>query len=88
MNEKTQEMVAKGVGTLAALAAAWVVQRAISAVWKATRGHDVPSATKASTDEAVGEVVAAAVITGAVGALVRVLATRGGAKAARKVLGG
>jgi len=86
MNERTQEMVIKATGTVAALAAAWVVQRAISAVWKATRGHDIPSATDATTDEAVGEVVAAAVITGAVGALVRVLATRGGAKAARRVL--
>ncbi len=85
MNERTQEMVIKAAGTVAALAAAWVVQRAIGAVWKATRGHDLPTG-KDDADEAVSEVVAAAVITGALGALVRVLATRGGAKAARRVL--
>ena len=85
MNKKTEDLVAKGVGTLAALAAAWLVQRAISAVWRAVRGHDVPTGTD-PTEEAVSEVVAAAVITGALGALVRVLATRGGTKAARKVL--
>jgi len=84
MNEKTQDLIIKGAGALTALAAAWLVQRAINAVWKATRGHEVPNAEDA--DEAVGEVIAAAVITGALGAAVRVLATRGGAVAARKAL--
>lgn len=84
MNERTQEMLVKGAGAITALAAAWVVQRAINSVWKATRGHEVPDAE--NPDDAVGEVVAAAVLTAAVGAVVRVLATRGGAKAARKVL--
>ncbi|NLF06215.1 MAG: DUF4235 domain-containing protein [Actinomycetales bacterium] len=85
MNERTQELLIKGAGTVTALAAAWLVQRAISAVWKAARGHDLPTG-KDDTDEAVGEVVAAAVVTGALGALVRVLATRGGTKAARRIL--
>ena len=85
MNDRTQELLVKGAGTVTALAAAWLVQRAISAVWKAVRGHDLPPG-KDDADEAVGEVVAAAVVTGALGALVRVLATRGGAKAARRIL--
>ncbi|MDQ2623912.1 MAG: DUF4235 domain-containing protein [Actinomycetota bacterium] len=84
MNERTQELLIKGAGTITALGAAWLVQRAINAVWKATRGHEVPDAE--NPDDAVGEVVAAAVVTAALGAIVRVLATRGGAKAARKVL--
>src|SRR5690606_7070759 len=38
MNERTQELLIKGAGTITALGAAWLVQRAINAVWKATRG--------------------------------------------------
>jgi len=84
MNERTEELLVKGVGTLAALAAAWLVQRALAAVWKAVAGHEMPG--EDASDEAVGEVVAAAVVTGALGAVVRVLATRSGKRAAQRVL--
>lgn len=85
MNQRTEDMLVKGAGALAALAAAWVAQRAISAAWRAIMGHDVPTGID-DTEDAVGELVAAAVITCAVGALVRVLATRSGTKVARKAL--
>lgn len=85
MNERAEDMLIRATGAIAALAAAWVVQRAISAVWKTAMGHDVPTG-KDAENETVSEVVAAAVITGALGALARQLAMRGGAKAARRVL--
>lgn len=85
MNERTEDMLVKATGALAALAAVWVAQKAISAVWRKAMGHDVPTGQD-DTEDALGELVAATVITGAIGGLVRVLATRGGTKAARKVL--
>ena len=85
MNQRTEDMLVKGVGALAALAAAWVAQKAISAVWRQIMGHDVPTGTD-DTENAMSELVDAAVVTGAIGTVVRVLATRGGTKVARKAL--
>ena len=85
MNQRTEDMLVKGVGTLAAVAAAWLAQKAISAVWRQFMGHDVPTGTE-DNENKMSELVAAAVVTGAIGTVVRMLAARGGTKVARKAL--
>ncbi len=83
-DDKTESTLAKTTGTVAALAAAWVAQKAITAVWKATAGHEPPKPGD-DTDSGFGEIAAAAVVTGALVALSRVLATRGTVKLAARV---
>jgi hypothetical protein len=77
-NEK-QSRVAQAVGLGVALGAAWLAQQLINQAWKAALGHKPPK-PEDEGDVRFAEVAAAAVITGAVVALARVLATRGAAK--------
>jgi len=76
------------VGTLAAVAASALAQKVVAAGWKAARGHTPPTAEDADSGVRLGEVVAAAALMGALVAVVRVLATRGATKAARRRWGG
>ena len=78
-DKKSQTMVARLVGTAAALAAAWIVQQGIAQGWKAKTGHKPPKPDDDS-DAGVAELVAAAALTGALVAVARVLATRGTAR--------
>ena len=78
-DEGTQSMTAKLAGLGIALVAAWAAQQLISAAWKGAVGHKPPKPEDPG-DARMGEVALAAVITGAVVALSRVLATRGAAR--------
>jgi len=78
-DKKQQTLVAKLVGTAAALAAAWVAQQVISQGWKAKTGHKPPKPDD-EDDHGLTELVLATAVTGAVVAVARVLATRGAAK--------
>lgn len=80
MREAEKEsLVSKAVGLGVALAAAWLAQKALASLWKATVGHDLPKPENPG-DARFGEVATAAALTGAVAYLSRVLATRGTAK--------
>lgn len=74
-----QSTQSKLVGTAVALVGAMAVQRIVSFVWKAMSGHHPPDDD--DTDAGLGEIAAAAIITGATMALVRVLAVRGARRA-------
>lgn len=77
-NRLTQSAKSTLIGTALALLGAVVAQKAVSHVWKTVSGHRPPDS---ESDAGLGEVAAAAVITGAVLALVRVLAFRGARRA-------
>jgi len=81
-DKSTQTTVSKLFGTVMALAAALVAQKLVASAWKAASGHKPPKADD-DGDSGLAEVAAAAAITGAVVALVRVLATRGAARTLR-----
>lgn len=81
-DKSTQTTVSKLFGTVMALAAALVAQKIVASAWKAASGHKPPKADD-DGDAGLAEVAAAAAITGAVVALVRVLATRGAARTLR-----
>jgi len=81
-DKSTQTTVSKIFGTVMALAAAFVAQKIVASAWKAASGHKPPKADD-DDDAGLAEVAAAAAITGAVVALVRVLATRGAARTLR-----
>ncbi|HEY0187285.1 MAG TPA: DUF4235 domain-containing protein [Cellulomonas sp.] len=83
-DEQTQSTLAKVAGLIVAGAATWAAQKAVGAVWKAAVGHQPPKAEDDGGSR-LGEVVAAAAITGAVVALARVLATRGTARFSARV---
>lgn len=74
-----ESLVAKVAGLAIALGAAWVANQVIDRSWKAALGHKPPKAEDPG-DARLGEVLAAAAITGAIVALSRVLATRGTAR--------
>jgi len=78
-DKKQQTLVAKLVGTAAALAAAWAAQQIIAQAWKAKTGHKPPKPDD-EDDSGLTELVAATAISGAIVAVARVLATRGAAK--------
>lgn len=80
MGDNDKSMVAKLVGMGVTLGAAWVAHKVVDAAWERTRGHKPPAPDSTDEDINFSEVAAAAVITGAVVALSRVLATRGAAK--------
>ena len=82
-DKSTQTTVSKIFGTVMALAAAFVAQKLVASAWKAASGHKPPKADDDDDDAGLAEVAAAAAITGAVVALVRVLATRGAARTLR-----
>ncbi|WP_273652652.1 DUF4235 domain-containing protein [Cellulomonas fimi] len=71
-----QSTVSKLVGVGAALAAAWIAQQVVAQGWKATRGY-APPKPEDEGDYRLGEVIAAAAITGALVGVARALATRG-----------
>ena len=81
MVKPTQPAVSKLIGTAIALAAAMAAQKSVSSIWKAMSGHNPPNDDDA--DAGLVEVAAAAVITGAIVALVRVLVIRAAARALR-----
>lgn len=81
-DKSTQSTVSKLIGAVLALAAAWFAQKAVAGAWKAASGHKPPKADD-DGDAGLAEVAAAAAITGAIVALVRVLATRGAVRALR-----
>jgi hypothetical protein len=85
VDKQPDTRMVKLAGTLAAVAASAVAQKVISAGWRAARGHKPPVDEDADAGIGLGEVLAAAALTGAVVAVVRVLATRGGTKAARQI---
>lgn len=74
-----QSLVSKVAGVVAALAAAWLVQRVIDSAWTRSLGHKPPKPEDPG-DARFAEVALAATVTGALVALSRVLATRGTAK--------
>ncbi|MBO3086208.1 DUF4235 domain-containing protein [Cellulomonas fengjieae] len=82
-DKQTQSMVAKVIGTGAALAAAFLVNQVLNQAWKAKTGHKPPRADDPG-DAGLSEIVAAAALTGALVSMARVLATRGTAKFAAK----
>lgn len=83
VDKSAQSTVSKLIGTAIALAAAFAAQQVVAGTWKALSGHRPPHADDDDGDAGLAEVVAAAVITGAVVALVRVLAIRGATRALR-----
>ena len=76
--KQQQTFVAKLVGTVAAIAAAFVAQQVINQAWKAKTGHKPPKAEDEG-EAGLGELVAATAITGAIIGVARLLATRGAA---------
>jgi hypothetical protein len=74
--QPTDTIVTRLIGTGVAIAAAFVVQKVIDKAWEARTGHKPPK-VGARGDAAVGEVVIAAVVSGALIALARALATIG-----------
>jgi len=87
-DKSSQSTLSKIAGAGAALAAAWLVQKVIDRVWVATSGHKAPEASSSDDDINFREVALAAVVTGALVALSRVLATRGTARLAARIDGG
>ncbi|HEX5333476.1 MAG TPA: DUF4235 domain-containing protein [Cellulomonas sp.] len=83
-DQPTPSLIAKIAGAVVAIAAAWAVQKAVNASWKAASGHKPPKADDQG-DAGLGEVVAAAAITGALVALSRVLTMRGTARFSARI---
>ncbi len=79
MADTEKTVASKIFGIVVAGAAAWVAQKAITEAWKKATGHEPPNAEDDS-DARIGEIVASAVLTGALVALARALATRGAAR--------
>jgi len=83
-DQPTTPIVAKIAGAVVAIAAAWAVQKAINASWKAASGHKPPKADDQG-DAGLAEVAAAAALTGALVALSRVLTMRGTARFSARI---
>lgn len=83
--KQKQSTLAKLVGLVAAGAATWAAQKAITSAWKAASGHTPPAVDDPDSDAGITEIVLAAALTGAVVAITRVLATRGTARFADRV---
>ena len=77
-----ESVIAKVVGVVGALGAAWLAQQLIDQLWRRVLGHKPPR-PEDEGDARFGEVLAAATVTGALVALTRVVATRGMAKVLR-----
>jgi hypothetical protein len=76
--------IAQAVGIAAGFGATWLARKAIDAIWQVAAGHTPPQPGEDEEGVSFGEVLVAAVISGAVVALFRALATHGAAKALRK----
>lgn len=79
MDEDKQSMAAKAVGLVATLGAAWIAGKLLDAAWTRTTGHKTPKPDDPG-DTRMGELLAAAAISGIVVTMSRVLATRGAAR--------
>jgi F0F1-type ATP synthase membrane subunit c/vacuolar-type H+-ATPase subunit K len=84
MSDQRNSMLVRVAGIGAGLAAAWLVQKLLDAVWKRTSGHTTPGAN--DQDAPLAEVAVAVGLTAALAAVGRVLATRGTARAATRYL--
>lgn len=73
----------KIVTSVAALAAGWIAQKALVALWKGVTGNDAPEDPDDDSATIVG-VVGFAAATGAVAALARAFASRGVRKVAER----
>jgi hypothetical protein len=80
--DEKETLIAKAVGIVAALVAAWVAQQLINQVWTRTLGHRPPK-PEDEGDVRFREIAFAAAVTGAAISLARVLGTRGAAKLVR-----
>jgi hypothetical protein len=78
MAQRTQTSV-RLAGGGAGLAGAWLVRGILDAAWRRAVGHTTPAAD--DEDRSLAEVAAATLLTSALVALVRLLATRGAARA-------
>ncbi|OJV81047.1 MAG: hypothetical protein BGO37_16260 [Cellulomonas sp. 73-92] len=67
-----------GIG--AGLLGAWLVHKVLDAAWRSASGHPTPD--PADRDAPLAEVIVATALTGALVALMRLLATRGTQRAA------
>lgn len=79
MSDTKQTITAKLVGFAATFAAAWVAQKIIDTSWTKATGHKPPK-PEDDEDSRLSELAVAAVVSGAVIALSRVLAMRGAAR--------
>jgi hypothetical protein len=82
---RTSSTLLRVAGIGAGLAAGWLVQHLVDAVWRRAVGHPAP--TVDDDDTPFGELVLAVTVTGALAALVRLLTTRGTARLSRPRLG-
>jgi hypothetical protein len=82
MTEKSSTVLrVAGIG--AGLAGAWLVHKVVDAVWRGTVGHPPPAAD--DEESSLAEVVLATALTGALVALVRLLAARGARRASGRL---
>lgn len=81
-SQSDQDMTVRVVTTVAALAAAFVVQRAMAAGWKAVTGHPAPGADDGEVG--LGEVLTYAALTAGAVAVTRVFVTRRAARLVRR----
>ncbi len=79
MADEKQTMIAKVAGIGAAFAAAWLAQKLLASAWKAATGHTTPK-PEDEGDVRFAEIAIATALSGAIVAVVRVVATRGAAK--------
>lgn len=79
-DDDKQTMIARLIGIVAALAAAWAAQQAINAVWRAAVGHKPPKPEDEGDDVRFAEIATAAALSGALVAVARLVATRGAAR--------
>lgn len=79
-SDDNQTMLAKLIGVVAALIAAWAAQQTINAVWRAAVGHKPPKPEEEGDDISFAEIAAATALSGALVAVARVAATRGAAR--------
>lgn len=82
VSDKKESVAAKIIGGVAALVAAWAVQKLIDKSWERATGHAAPK-PEDEGDTRLSEIVVATALSGALVAIARVLATRGTAKIIR-----
>ncbi len=82
MPEKSP-VVLRVAGIGAGLLGAWLVHKVLDAAWRSAVGHPAPGPD--DEDSPLAEVVVATALTGALVALMRLLATRGTQRAASTV---
>ena len=81
-SQSDHDMTSRVVTTVAALAAAFVVQRAVAAGWKVVTGHSAPGADDGEVG--LGEILTYAAISAGAVAVARVFATRRASHLVRK----